>query len=559
MYSKSELVGKTQEELIKLVLDMQFCNVNLAAEREKNLDKIANLEEILRLKTAEKFTPSTEQTRSLFDELELLAQFEAIKNGLPESEQIVVEAHTRKKHKIRENSTLPASTPVIDVFKYEEAPSEKVINGVLYKRVEDKTIDKVYIVPQKYIIVRDHYLKYEPANTTDSEDKSVVEFKSKKLDGLAATPNFIAHSVVSKFDDYLPFYRQSEIHQRAGLIVQRQKLASWIIKYYEELIPLEKVLKKQVYSSAMLNKDETKTTVLNVRTKSGKVSQNSFMYITIGTTFNEKEVAFHTLVLCEYIQGRSKQVLLEDIEKFNYKGPVITDGLKQYLHIEKHGTCWVHLIRKFKDVLKATANKKDINATILVSIYTKLSNAHYDLVEKLKNKELTKEEFLKQRREKSEPLIKEFFDKIEDIKSKYSSSGLMGKAINYALEYKPYTSLYLDYVEGAPDNNCCEQIAKCWATGRGNWLFSETVDGADASSFFMSLIETAKRANIATNDYIEYVLTFAPYGSEDDSEWEKMLPWNIDLNRLNNHRAMISQAKVDENRKEPYILCGNSR
>ena len=42
-------------------------------------------------------------------------------------------------------------------------------------------------------------------------------------------------------------------------------------------------------------------------------------------------------------------------------------------------------------------------------------------------------------------------------------------------------------------------------------------------------------------------------------EWEKMLPWNIDLNRLNKHRAMISQAKVDENRKEPYILCGNSR
>ena len=43
MYSKSELKGKTQEELIGLVLDMQFCNVNLAAEREKHLDRIANL------------------------------------------------------------------------------------------------------------------------------------------------------------------------------------------------------------------------------------------------------------------------------------------------------------------------------------------------------------------------------------------------------------------------------------------------------------------------------------------------------------------------------------
>ena len=30
----------------------------------------------------------------------------------------------------------------------------------------------------------------------------------------------------------------------------------------------------------------------------------------------------------------------------------------------------------------------------------------------------------------------------------------MGKAINYALEYKPYLSLYLDYVEGTPDNSC---------------------------------------------------------------------------------------------------------
>ena len=105
----------------------------------------------------------------------------------------------------------------------------------------------------------------------------------------------------------------------------------------------------------------------------------------------------------------------------------------------------------------------------------------------------------------------------------------------------------------------CERIAKCWATGRGNWLFSETVDGADASSFFMSLIETAKRSGVATDDYIEYVLTFAPYGSEDESEWEKMLPWNIDMARLKEHRALIEQAVPDEERKEPYILCGNSR
>ncbi len=552
MYSKSDLKDKTKEELLELVLDFQFCSVNLAAEN-------ANLKEILRLKTAEKFTPTSEQTDYLFEELELLADIENQTNGLPESEQIVVPAHTRKKSKKRENSTLPSSTPVIDINNYEDAPETKVINGVLYKRVEDKTIDKVYIVPQKYVIIRDHYLKYEPADTSDTENTSIVEFKNKDLDGIAASQNFIAHSIVSKFDDYLPFYRQEEIHERAGLIVKRQKLAGWIIKYYEGLLPLEKVLKKQVYSSAMLHKDETKTTVLNVRTATGKVSQNSFMYITLGTTFNEKEASFHTLVLCEYIQGRSTDVLLDDIKRFNYTGPVITDGLKQYLQIENHGTCWVHLIRGFKKVLKATSKTKDANAYKLVSIYGKLSAAHYDLVDKLKSKEISKDEFLAQRRALSEPLIKEFYEKIDDIKSKYPESGLMGKAINYALEYKPYMSLYLDYVEGTPDTNNCERIAKCWATGRKSWLFSETVDGADASSFFMSLIETAKCANVATNDYIEYVLTFAPYGSTDEAEWEKMLPWNIDLKRLQERRALIATAKVDNDRTTPYILCGNSR
>lgn len=38
-----------------------------------------------------------------------------------------------------------------------------------------------------------------------------------------------------------------------------------------------------------------------------------------------------------------------------------------------------------------------------------------------------------------------------------------------------------------------------------------------------------------------------------------MLPWNIDLNHLNDYRAMIGKAKADESRKEPYVLCGNSR
>ena len=293
-------MGKTQEELVQMYLDMQFCNVNLVADNQRKDERIANLEEIVRLRNAQKFAPSSEQTGYLFDELELLANLEDQKDGLPLEEQTVtVSEHERKQSRPRVNTTLPADTPVIDVNAYDEAPETKVVDGVVYRRTSDKVIDKIYLVPQKYIVVREHFLRYEPSETADPDDKPIVVFREPKLDGMAATPNFIAKAVVAKYDDYQPLYRQEEMHGRAGLKVSRQKLAGWIIQYYEALLPLERVLKKHVYSSAMLYKDETRTTVLSVKSSGGRISRNGYMYITLGTTFVEKGSNFHTLVLCD--------------------------------------------------------------------------------------------------------------------------------------------------------------------------------------------------------------------------------------------------------------------
>ena len=41
-------------------------------------------------------------------------------------------------------------------------------------------------------------------------------------------------------------------------------------------------------------------------------------------------------------------------------------------------------------------------------------------------------------------------------------------------------------------------------------------------------------------------------------ERKRSSPWNMDLKELTDYRARIAQAKTDVNRKESYILCGNS-
>ena len=62
--------------------------------------------------------------------------------------------------------------------------------------------------------------------------------------------------------------------------------------------------------------------------------------------------------------------------------------------------------------------------------------------------------------------------------------------------------------------------------GRRNFLFHDTVDGADASAIVYSLVETAKMNGLNTFSYLQNVLLYMP-GYQNESEGiEDMMPWS---------------------------------
>ena len=63
---------------------------------------------------------------------------------------------------------------------------------------------------------------------------------------------------------------------------------------------------------------------------------------------------------------------------------------------------------------------------------------------------------------------------------------------------------------------------------RRNFLFSGSGNGARASCFILSLIETAKQNGIAPEDYLRCLFEKAPY-AETENDWKKLLPWNIEI------------------------------
>lgn len=544
---KEDLVKMQPDELAALVL-------NLTSIVQTQNEEIAELKELVKLKTAERYCPSSEQIGWLFQELEIL---DTVLSSQPEPDQTTeVAAHSRKVRERVNACSAPADAPICDVF-HTEGAADSIVgkDGIVLTRVEDKIIDKLAMIPRKMVVERHHYPQYKALDVDAGKDGKKVLLPAK-TSALGASPSLVAGVVVSKFDDHLPLYRQEEIFRREGYFLSRQKLASWVITYYEQLLPFIDYLKKRIYRSAFISKDETRVSVLNVKGPSGKVSKNGFMYITIGDTYDVQTRKTHSLVLLDYIQGRSREVLFEDMGKYGYTFHLMTDGLKGYLSYDKHCVCWVHAVRQLKKILKL--NKHDIHALAILKEAAKLYDIDEQYRKMLRCGEIPVGQFLATRKKESEEVIDNIYAMADNIRSLYSPKGAMGKALDYLDTYKQYMKTYLDVVEATPSNNACEVVAKSFACGRKNWLFAQSVDGADASAFFYSIIETAKRASINPMDYVEALCTFGP-GCSTDEQWEALLPWKIDLSRLDEVRERRFAAKADPGRTSPYNFVGATR
>ena len=71
-----------------------------------------------------------------------------------------------------------------------------------------------------------------------------------------------------------------------------------------------------------------------------------------------------------------------------------------------------------------------------------------------------------------------------------------------------------------------ERAIKPFATGRKNWLFANSVEGAKAAANIFSLIETCKAHQINPYDWLRAILQKIPY-CETVEQYEALLPFNF--------------------------------
>ena len=70
--------------------------------------------------------------------------------------------------------------------------------------------------------------------------------------------------------------------------------------------------------------------------------------------------------------------------------------------------------------------------------------------------------------------------------------------------------------------------------GRKNWLFSDSVKGAEASSIVYTMVEMAKAYNLNIYEYLKFLLEHRPNIQMTDGELAGLAPWSEILQPIKN-------------------------
>lgn len=138
----------------------------------------------------------------------------------------------------------------------------------------------------------------------------------------------------------------------------------------------------------------------------------------------------------------------------------------------------------------------------------------------------------------------------------------MKDAISYSLNHRETLCRFLEDGRIPCDNGYVENAIRLYAQGRRNWLFSNTPDGAMASTIVYSMIETARRNNANPLLYLKYLLEETPAYLDlpaGNKRLEDLMPWSGKYRQYEEEQLRKSMESISLKSQErpPYRQSRN--
>jgi len=488
-------------------------------------NKYLEIKERYDLLIYKRFARSAEQL--LADEKQgLLFTSEAEQANTPEEcenkEVTEVKSYARKKPGRKAiDPNIPREERVIDI-----AEEDKICAcGANLTKIGEESSEKLHIIAPRIFVektIRPKYACRCCEGTENEENKTVriAPVEPSIIPRSIVSPSLLSTIIIQKFQDHLPYYRQEKQFERIMVTISRQDMSNWQQKAFEALKPLFSLLKHEIKSGPVIQMDETTVQVMG---EEGRLdTQKSYMWLARGGPPGKVVVKY------EYHETRKSQHARKFLE--GYSGYLQTDGYDGYDAAVNgmpgiiHVGCFAHARRKFFEAAKISEQGETAKEGI------KYIRMLYDIEDELRkqkdNNKINDKKFVKKRKARAGPVLKEFKTWLQKQSIAVPPSLLLGKAIRYSLGQWDKMIAYLESPYLTPDNNACENAIRPFVLGRKNWLFNMSPAGAKSSCGIFSLIETAKQNGFIPIKYLTALFEKAPYASSTE-DWQKLLPWNI--------------------------------
>ena len=329
--------------------------------------RIASLEELVRFFRHYRFGKSSERYASpnqeeLFNEAEHDqttndADFQA------DSSESEDKTSPQKKKNSRGRPSLPATLERRKVYHDLEESQKTCACGCQLESFDEVISEQLCVIPAQ-MFVRQHCRKKYHCPHCKQTPPVTATLPPQPLPKSNASPELLAHIIIAKFLDGLPFYRQEAMWSRLDIKLTRATQANWTIGAGKLVTPLMNVLYEHQHQGHVIHIDETSVQVL--KEKDRPPDKRSYFWLSVGGSPGQKVYRFH------YSPSRGGDVAEHLLDGF--QGAVMSDDWSVYGKIcEKlqltHINCCDHARRKFKDALNVEPKNKKKKGQIIESGY----------------------------------------------------------------------------------------------------------------------------------------------------------------------------------------------
>jgi transposase len=379
----------------------------------------------------------------------------------------------------------------------ENLPTERVVldvpeaERVGLVKIREEITEEIDYRPSQFI--RRQYVRPVYA----ASDKSVAPVQAaapvRVIPGSGVGTALIAHVLVSRFCDHLPYYRLEQIAARQGVALERQKLGNWAEHAAHLLRTVHAQLRASILTSGYAQVDETPIRVMDPD-KEGS-TRLSWLWAYHAPT---AETVYFDFSLS---RGReSPDAFFEP----GWKGVLQSDGFSVYPALLRerpglvHAGCWAHARRKWVEAVDNGGQTVATALALIQKLY--LIEAELTVAEP--------QERTRVRQARSVMLLAQLQRHCQQaVASALPASGI-GKAAAYALERWAQLEQFAQPGFGHVliDNNPTERQIRPTALGRKNWLFIGHPDAGWRSAVIYSVLGTCKLARVNPQDYLVWAL-----------------------------------------------------